>query len=111
MVFSWPPFYFKYSTLLENRSSPTGTDFAKTTKIQDLGKQRERSLCLLKIKISTNFPTNFIPSKIPTQNAFQTQNSKDVHNASRTTKIQDLGKQCEQSLCLRKTKNFNKLSS
>ena len=43
----------------------------KTAKIQNLGKQRERSLCSLKIKISTNFPTNRIPSKILTQNVFQ----------------------------------------
>ena len=43
----------------------------KTTKIQNLGKQREQSLCSLKIKISTNFPTNHIPSKILTQNVFQ----------------------------------------
>ena len=76
----------------------------KTTKIRNLGKQRERSLCSLKIKISANYPTNLIPSKIPTQNAFQTQNSKDVCNTSRTTKIRDLGKQRERSLCSRKTK-------
>ena len=59
----------------------------KTTKIQNLGKQHEWLLCSLKIKISTNLPTNRIPSKILTQNVFQTQNLKDVRNASRTIKI------------------------
>ena len=77
MVFSWPPFYFKYSALLKNKSNLTGTDFAaKITKFQDLGKQCERSLCLLKIEISTNFPTNLTPNKIRTTKRFQTQNSK-----------------------------------
>ena len=105
MVFSWPPFYFKYSALLKNRSNPTGTDFAaKITKFQDLGKQRERSLCSLKIEIPTNYPTNSIPSKIRTPKRFQTQNPRDICNASRTNKIRDLGKQHERSLCSRKTK-------
>ena len=72
---------------------------SRTTKIRDLGKQHERSPCSLKIEISTNYPTNLIPSKIPTQNAFQTQKPNDVHNASRTTKIRDLGKQRERSPC------------
>ena len=61
----------------KNRSNPTGTDFAaKITKLQNLGKQCERSLCLLKIEISTNSPTNLTPNKIRTPKRFQTQNSK-----------------------------------
>ena len=74
----------------------------KITKFRDLGKQRERSLCSLKIKTLTNYPTNLIPSKSPTQTLFRTQNPKDVRDASRTTKVRDLGKQRERSLCSRK---------
>ena len=90
--------------LFQTQNSKDVRNTSETTKIQDLGKQRERSLCSLKIKISTNLPTNRIPSKILTQNVFQTQNLKDVRNASRTIKIRDLGKQRERSLCSRKTK-------
>ena len=50
---------------LKNRSSPTGNDFAKTTKFQDLGKQRKCSPCLLKIEISTNYPANLKSHQIP----------------------------------------------
>ena len=55
------------NTLLysENRSSSTGNDFAKTTKFQDLGKQRECSPCFQKIKISTNYPANLKSHQIP----------------------------------------------
>ena len=85
-------------------------DASRTTKFRDLGKQRERSPCSLKIEISTNYLTNLIPTNFPTQMLFQTQNPKDVRDASRTTKAQDLGKQRERSLCSRKKPNFNKLS-
>ena len=43
-----------YSKTGPARQIPT---LQKTTKFQDLGKQRERSLCSLKIKILTNYPT------------------------------------------------------
>ena len=75
---------------------------SRTTKFRDLGKQRERLPCSLKVEISTNCPANLIPTNFPTQTLFQTQNPRDVRDASRTTKARDLGKQCERSLCSRK---------
>ena len=42
------------------------------------------------------------PAKFLTQTLFQTQNPKDVRDASRTTKVRDLGKQRKRSLCSRK---------
>ena len=43
----------------------SGIDFAKTTKIRDLGKQHEHSPCLLKIKISTIYPANLKSHQVP----------------------------------------------
>ena len=89
----------------QNRSNPTGTDFAaKITKFQDLGKQRERSLCSLEIEIPTNFPTNLNSEQNSYHKTFSSSKFKNEHNASRTTKIRDLGKQRERSLCSRKTR-------
>ena len=93
------------NTLLYSKIGPARQVLTlQNHQISDLGKQRERSPCSLKIKISTSCPANLIPSKFPTQTLFQTQNPKDVHDAPRTTKVRDLGKQRKQSLCLWKTK-------
>ena len=43
----------------------------QTLKFQNLSKQRERSLCSLKIKILTNYPTNLITSKIIIKTLFK----------------------------------------
>ena len=100
----YPKTFFKLKIQNERNAS-------KTTKIQDLGKQRERSLCSLKIETPTNFPTNCNFEQIRTPKRFSNSKIQNECNMSRTTKIQDLGKQREWSLCLRKTQNFNKLSS
>ena len=54
--------FAKYSNISQSHSS--FLQLCKPPKFRNLSKQRERSLCSLKIKILTNYPTHLTPSKI-----------------------------------------------
>ena len=93
-----PKTFFKTQNLKDVRNA------SKNYQNSNLGKQRERSLCSLKIEISTNFPTNFIPSKLLPKTFSKPKIQRTYATHPKTTKIQNLGKQRERSLCSLKIK-------
>ena len=74
---------YTLNTLLYAKTGPArqDTDFAKITKFQDLGKQRERSLCLLKIKILTNLTAQQNFNKKRFSNTKSNGRTQRIHNS------------------------------
>ena len=66
----------------------------KNTKFQDLGKQRERSPCSLKIEISSNYPANLKSHQL---SGFQPKTLFEHKNSCNASEIQSLHSQHTQN--------------
>ena len=99
-----------YQTLFRTQNPKDARNASRTTKIRDLGKQRERSTCLLKIEISANshhlLPKRFFEHKI--QRAYATHPGSG-HSIRKTFKI--VFQSHSSSFELKKKKNCQTIKS